>query len=117
MPGVFRRHTFAFKNMAQVPLAVGAGDLHPAHAQRGVRVPVDGARDFIVKRGPAAAAVKLVGGLVQGRIAAPADKQTFAFVVPVFAGERPFGALFFNDVGLLRAEYVPILFVIVHLSC
>lgn len=98
-------------------LAIGAGNFCAAHTQRIIGMPDNCAGYFIVKRGPAAAAVKLVGGLVQRRIAAPADEQALAFVVPIFARKGPFGAFFFNDISFFRGQLIPILDLVFHLFC
>ena len=99
MPGVFCRKPFTFKYMAQVAFAVGADNFGAFHAEGNVGLPDYGAGNFIVERGPAAAAVKFVGRLVEWGIAAAADVSAGSFVVPIFTGEGRFGAFFSNDVA------------------
>lgn len=101
MPGVFVGKTFTFKYMAQVAFAVGADNFSTFHAEGNIGLPDYGAWNLIVERGPAATAVKFGGRSVESGIAAAADVGAGSFVVPVFTGERAFGAFFSNDVVFL----------------
>src|SRR4051812_6342400 len=62
--GVLRGHVLATEDVAQVGVAAGAADLGAEHAVGAVVDLLDGARDGIVERGPAAVGVEL-GGAVE----------------------------------------------------
>ncbi len=115
MAGIFLRHALAVKYVSEVTAAVGAGDLYPAHAERTIDVADNGARDFVIKRRPAAAAVELVGRIVQRRITTAAHENSIAFKVVVFTGKGPFGAFMRNNLFFFRCEDVPVrIFIFSH---
>ena len=58
MPGILRRHVFAFKDVAQVGAAVGAEDFDTAAV--GICLTANCAGDLIVKAWPAAEGFELV---------------------------------------------------------
>jgi hypothetical protein len=115
MPRVFGRKPLSFKNMAEMSAAIGAHDFHSFHAERNIGVADDSARNLVVERRPAAAAVKFVGRLVQRGVAASADVRACGFVVPIFASEGAFGAFLGNYILLFWREGIPIFTVVFHI--
>ena len=79
MPGILRRHVFAFENVAEVGTAVGAEYLDTATV--GISFATHCAGYFIVKAGPATEGFKLVIRAVERRIAAFADVKAFCLVI------------------------------------
>jgi hypothetical protein len=61
MPRIFGRKTLSFKNMAEMPAAIGAHDFYPFHAERNIGVADNCTGYFVVERRPTAAAVKFIG--------------------------------------------------------
>lgn len=114
MTGIFFRHALALEHVAKVPLTIGAHNFHPFHAKRNIGVPDNGARDFIVERGPATATVKLVGRIVQGRIAATANEGAYRLEVVVFTCKGSFRSFLSNDIFFFGGQGVPILSVVFH---
>lgn len=83
----------ALEDVAQVPAAVGAGDLDALHEQAVVLVAHHGAGDAVKVGGPAAAAGELVRGLVQGCVAPCAGVDALGGVVLVICARAGcFGA-------------------------
>src|SRR5206468_4293566 len=101
---VLRRQALAVEDVAQVAAARLAQDLDAAAV--GVAVLLDGAGDLVVEAGPAAAGLELVGGAVQGRVAAAADVGPGGLVRGVLAGERALGPLAQDDALFLGIERV-----------
>jgi hypothetical protein len=90
-----------FKDMAQMPTAVAAHDLRALHTERLVRMSRHRAGDAVKVRGPAAAALELVVGLVERRAAGCARVHAGVRVVLVeLVGEGRFGAFFAEDAEL-----------------
>ncbi len=114
MPGIFFRHSFSLKYMAQVAFAVGANDFHPFHPERDVGMTGDRTRYLIIERGPAAAAVKLVGGVVERCIAAAANEVPLCFEVVVFSCKSPFCAFLGDHMFFFGGKGVPVLSVFFH---
>jgi len=92
----------ALEDVAQVSTAVGADDLDALHEHAAVLEALDGTRDAVKVGRPAAAAVELVGRLVQGRLAARARVHARGGLVLVeLAGPGGLGALLAEDPELL----------------
>lgn len=102
MPLIRRRLIpLALEHVPEVAAAVRAHDLGALHAERAVRVALDGARHGVEEGGPAAARLELVRRLVQRRVAAGARVDAGAGgVFVVGAGEGGLGALFAEDAEL-----------------
>ena len=62
--GIFFGKTFTIKYMPQMTTAIGTGNFYPLHPKTYIGMPNDGTRNFVIKRRPAAMAVKLVGGVI-----------------------------------------------------
>lgn len=114
MPGVFFRHAFSLKHVAKVTLTVGTHNFHSFHSKRNVGVTGDRAGYLVIKGRPAAAAVKLVTGVVQRRVAASADEMSLCFEVVILPRKSPFCTFLGNDVLLFGREGVPVLSVVSH---
>lgn len=106
MPCVFRGHAFAFKNVAQVPATVITNDLCAAAIRIGYAA--YGSGQVIVEAGPATTGIKLVVGVVERSLTTPTDKHAVGLPVVVFTGKGALGSFVFNNVSLLRAQYVPL---------
>lgn len=97
-----RREPLTLEHMAQVPAAVSASDLDALHEEAAVLVALHRAGDAVEVGGPAAAALELVRGLVQGRVAAGARVDALGGVVLVEgAGARRLGSLLAQDAELI----------------
>lgn len=103
MPCVLCREVFTSEDMAEVGAAVGALNLRPHPIW--VRQPLDGAGDFFIKTGPAAACLKLVLGTVQFSSAASADIGAFFPERIVFSGEGHLGAFVDYDLFFFGREF------------
>ena len=74
--------------MAKVAVAVAADDFGPV----AVCSPLHTVSDLVVKAGPAAAALELLGGLVERGVALTADVSACGFVVEERTSPRVFCA-------------------------
>src|SRR5260370_5162072 len=94
---------------------IGALDLGAAHAVAGI---VDHFEIFLVdgrvEAGPSAAGFEFGSGAEQLRIAAYAVIRSVVVQIPIFAGERRFGAALARDFVLFRRELFFPLFVSLH---
>ncbi len=63
--------------------------------------------DRLVVAGPAGARTKLGFRIEQGLVAADASVRALLFVIPIVAGERPFGSLFTRHVILHVGQLLP----------
>jgi hypothetical protein len=106
--GVFFRKALALKDMPKVALAVGTDDFNAAHAKVVVFVAQYGTGNFVVERGPPATAVKLVFRLIEGSVAAAADKSPRCFVVPIFAGKGALRSFFCDHMVFFWRQGIPI---------
>lgn len=98
---------FPFENMAQVSAAVGTDNLGSFHTPRAVGVASHGTRDAVKVRGPAAAGLELVVGLVQRSFTASTGVDTvIREELVVLSGARSLGALLPQDSELLCNELV-----------
>lgn len=106
MPLIRRgRVPFPLEHMAQMAAALGANDLRPGHAEGAIRMPRHGAGDAVEVGGPAAAALELVAGLVQRRVAGQAVVRARGrHVLVVLAREGRLRALLADHPELLRRE-------------
>ena len=104
MPSVGGGKALSRKHVTQMAAAAGALDLG-SHTV-GVRQPVDGSRHLLIEGWPATMSVKLVIGSIKLSIAPPADIHTFLIGVVVLPRERPFRALSFDYVSLLRRKRI-----------
>jgi hypothetical protein len=114
MPGIFGCHPFSFKNMAEVATAMCAHDFGPFHTESVVGVTKDSAGNFIIEGRPSAAAVELVGGVVQRCVAPAANKSACRFKVIIFACKSPFRTLVDDDLLFFGCERIPVLIFIFH---
>lgn len=99
MARVFAGKPLPFKNMPQVPVAVGAHNLRTPPVR--ILYPPYGACDFIVKTGPATAGRKLVLASVQRRIALTTAIGTGRVEVIVLSRERSFRSLMEDNPGFV----------------
>lgn len=104
MPGVLRRQPFTGKDMTQMSAAGSA--LYFDAMAIWIRQPPDGAFDFLVERGPAAAGVELRIRNVEWRLALSADVRALDEEIVVFAGKWALSPLVHDDVRLFWGELV-----------
>jgi hypothetical protein len=104
MPRILGREPFSNEDVAEVASAVVANYFRAAAV--GVGDSFDSAGDFVVETGPAAAGVEFIVGVIKRSLTLPAYVNAVGFVIPVFAGKRPFGALVQDDPGFFRSEVV-----------
>lgn len=96
-----RRVPLALEDMAQVTTTVGAHNLDALHAESAIGVSCDGAGDAVKVRGPSAARLEFVVGLVDRRVAPRAGVDAVVGEeLVVFAGVRGFSAFVAEDAEL-----------------
>lgn len=104
MAGIFLRKSFSDEDVPEMPAAMVAEDLGAAAV--GVGLAAHGPGDLIIKAGPAAAGVELVGGAVQRMVAAAADEGAAYFVPVVFAGKGHLRAFVDDNALFFGGEWV-----------
>lgn len=95
MPCIFWSKSFSFENMTEVCVTGSADNFRAAAVP--VRHMLYGARNLIVKGGPAATGAELIMRMIKRRIAASADVGAGFLMVVVLAGKGHLCALADDD--------------------
>lgn len=106
MAGVLGSKPLTLEDVSQMPSAAGTSDLGPGPIR--VRQLDDGAGNLVVKAGPAASRVELVGGAIEGSVAATAMVGADTPKRFVLAREGAFGPPVFDHCGLGPGQLAPL---------
>lgn len=101
---VFDGKPFSFKDVPQVPSAVGTYDFRAASVD--IRDTLHGVGKMLVKAGPAAAAVELIFRVIDRHVALTANECAIVLVIDVFARVWVLGSLIMNHVTFGVVQWV-----------